>query len=95
MLKRVNKLHSQEIEITTSLSSLPLVKDPRNHCVPVYDVLKVPDDDDLQVLVLPLLRKYDDPPFDTVGEVVDCLRQVLEVSHGQIHVYDYLTLFIL
>ncbi|KAL1689597.1 hypothetical protein GGG16DRAFT_114840 [Schizophyllum commune] len=94
MLKRVNKLHSNEVEITTSLSPLPLAKDPRNHCVPVYDVLEVPDDDDLQILVLPLLREYDDPPFDTVGEVVDCLRQVLEcilflhehnIIHGNIH----------
>ena len=88
MLKRVNKQHSNEVEITTLLSSPSLAKDSRNHCVPVYDVFGVPDDDNLRILVLPLLRKYDDPPFDTVGEVVDCLRQVLEVSHGQIHVYD-------
>ncbi|KAI5827255.1 hypothetical protein K523DRAFT_418591 [Schizophyllum commune Tattone D] len=94
MLKRVNKQHSNEVDITTMLSSPSLAKDSRNHCVPVYDVLEIPDDDDLRILVLPLLRKYDDPPFDTVGEVVDCLRQVLEcvqflhehnISHANIH----------
>ncbi|KAI4520858.1 hypothetical protein K525DRAFT_285554 [Schizophyllum commune Loenen D] len=94
MLKRVNKQHSNEVDITTMLSSPSLAKDSRNHCVPVYDVLEIPDDDDLRILVLPLLRKYDDPPFDTVGEVVDCLRQVLEcvqflhehnISHADFH----------
>ena len=59
-----------------------------------FTIWDFPDEDDTRIMVLPLLRKYDDPPFDTVGEVVDCLRQVLEVNYGQIRVYDELTLFI-
>ncbi|KAL1731257.1 hypothetical protein EV714DRAFT_271924 [Schizophyllum commune] len=94
MLKRVNKRYSKEVEISAMLSSPPLSKDSRNHCVPIYDILEVPDDEDTQIMVLPLLRRYNDPPFDTVGEVIDCLRQVLEVNYGQIRVYDELTLFI-
>ena len=95
MLKRVNKLHSKEFEVITTLSSPPLAKDSRNHCVPVYDVFGVPDDGNLRILVLPLLRKYNDPPFDTVGEAVDCLRQVLEVGSCQIScMHDQLTSFL-
>ncbi|SJL11205.1 uncharacterized protein ARMOST_14608 [Armillaria ostoyae] len=46
----------------------------RNHCVPIHH-LKY---EEFGILVLPLLRKFDDPPFDTVGEVVECLRQIFE-----------------
>lgn len=81
VLKRVNELqHPTEVEITTLLSSPPLSSDPRNHCVPLFDVLKVPDHASMRIMVLPLLRRCADPRFDTVGEVVDCLQQILEVS---------------
>ncbi|KAL1713745.1 hypothetical protein EV715DRAFT_295791 [Schizophyllum commune] len=94
MLKRVNKRYSKEVEISAMLSSPPMSKDSRNHCVPIYDILEVPDDEDTQIMVLPLLRRYNAPPFDTVGEFIDCLRQVLEcvqflhghnIAHGNIH----------
>ncbi|KAL1742166.1 hypothetical protein HDZ31DRAFT_43842 [Schizophyllum fasciatum] len=79
MLKRVNKLRNPtEVEITSLLSSPSLSSDPRNHCVPLFDILQVPDDKNMEIMVLPLLRRYADPRFDTVGEVVDCLQQVLE-----------------
>ncbi|TRM59176.1 hypothetical protein BD626DRAFT_508498 [Schizophyllum amplum] len=80
VLKRVNKQrHPAELEITTLLSSPLLSSDPRNHCAPVLEVLSVPDEDDTHIMVLPLLREYDQPRFDTVGEVVACLQQVFEV----------------
>ncbi|SJL08455.1 uncharacterized protein ARMOST_11819 [Armillaria ostoyae] len=56
-------------------SSPPLSLDPRNRCVPVFQVLKYAE---FGILVLPLLRKFDDPPFGTVGEVVECFRQIFE-----------------
>ena len=57
-----------------------LASDPRNHCIPLYEVLDVPDDPDIAILVLPLLRDFDDPQMETVGEAVEFFRQVLEVS---------------
>ncbi|KAL1661238.1 hypothetical protein GGF50DRAFT_129666 [Schizophyllum commune] len=82
MLKRVDRRqHPDEVEITALLSSPPLSSDPRNHCIPLFDVLEVPDNASMRIMVLPLLRRCADPRFDTVGEVVDCLQQVLEFLH--------------
>lgn len=79
MLKRVDKLRNPtEVDMTTMLSSPPYSSDPRNHCVPVLEVLQDPDDSKYQLLVLPLLREYCAPRFDTVGEVIDCLRQIIQ-----------------
>ncbi|KAH9914994.1 kinase-like domain-containing protein [Amylocystis lapponica] len=71
------KDHPNEVEISQMFSSPELAADPRNHCVPVYDVL-TPPDPDIMLLVLPLLRKYNDPPLITVGEVVEFLHQVFQ-----------------
>lgn len=79
-LKKLSKdVHPFEVEISKFFSTEPLVSHPRNHCVPVYDVLDVPDEENTVLLVLPLLRSYDDPPFRTVGEIIDFFSQVFEV----------------
>jgi hypothetical protein len=79
-LKRISKTrHPYEADIAQFVSSEPLSSDPTNHCISVKEVLQVPDDDDLIILVMPFLRPYDDPPFDTVGETIECFRQILEV----------------
>jgi hypothetical protein len=72
-------IHPYEIDIGAFFSSPSLAHNPRNHCVPILEVLKVPDDDDMVIIVMPLLRYWDSPPFETVGEVVEFLRQLLEV----------------
>ena len=71
--------HPHEVEIVRYLSSRPFDSDPKNHCVPIFDVLDVPDDEDLKVLVMPLLRDFANPRFLTVGEAVEFFRQTLEV----------------
>ncbi|VDB87023.1 unnamed protein product [Peniophora sp. CBMAI 1063] len=73
-----NSRYPNEVAITTYLSSAGLARDPRNHCVPVLDSFDAPDDPTRTIIVLPLLRRFDDPPFETVGEAVDCIRQLLE-----------------
>ncbi|KAF4577159.1 hypothetical protein EYR36_005146 [Pleurotus pulmonarius] len=79
MLKRVKKaLHPHEAEIGQFFSSNTIATDSRNHCVPIYDVLEVPDDDNLIILVMPLLRDHGSPAFDTIGEAVEFFRQVFE-----------------
>jgi hypothetical protein len=79
MLKAVRRNdHPFEVEIARYLMSEPLRSDPMNHCVPILDVLNVPDDP-RDIIVMPLLRPFSDPPFETFGEVVGCLRQLFEV----------------
>ncbi|KAF7422586.1 hypothetical protein PC9H_010742 [Pleurotus ostreatus] len=79
MLKRVQRtLHPHEAVIGQFFSSSPVVTDPSNHCIPIYEVLEVPDDKDVIILVMPLLRRHDSPTFDTVGEAIEFFRQVFE-----------------
>lgn len=79
-LKKVSqRKHPYEVEIGRYFSSEPLLKDARNHCYPLYDVLQVPDDEDIVILVMPLLRRYTDPRYATIGEAVAFFRQVFEV----------------
>ncbi|KAJ6559507.1 kinase-like domain-containing protein [Mycena sp. CBHHK59/15] len=90
-LKRVDaKIHPFEAEIQLFLCSEPLAKDPRNHCSPIYEVLRTPDDPDVIILVMPFLRPFDDPNFDTFGEAVDFFQQIFEGldfmhEHGVAH----------
>ncbi|EGN93995.1 hypothetical protein SERLA73DRAFT_115488 [Serpula lacrymans var. lacrymans S7.3] len=86
-LKLMNKSrHPYEIEIGQLFSAEPLASDPANHCVPIYDVLQVPEDQDQAIIVMPLLRPFTKPRFDTYGEVVECLHQLfvgLQFIHKQ------------
>ena len=74
-------VHPYEEEICTYLSSEPLASEPKNHCVPICEVLQVPDVDDRIILVMPLLRAYNSPPLQTFGESVDFFQQVFEVRN--------------
>lgn len=78
MLKNVDpNEYPTECGIANYFSSKELADIPENHCVPIYEALKAPGED-TTVLVMPLLRKCMDPPFETVGEVIDFLGQVFE-----------------
>ncbi|CAA7263811.1 unnamed protein product [Cyclocybe aegerita] len=78
-LKRTDKsYHPYEEEIFRYLSSEPLSSDPRNHCAPLLDVLYPPEDSRNIILVMPMLRRFDSPPFDTFGEALECFRQLFE-----------------
>lgn len=95
-LKRINKeVHPYEVEITRYFSVQPLASHPRNHCVPLYDVLDVPDEDNMALLVLPFLRSYNSPSFRTVGETIDFFTQIFEVTEISlsVSVQDLLGMF--
>lgn len=62
------------------LASPALKNDPRNHCVPVLDILVDPVVPDGVILVLPLLRQIDRPAPATIKEFVPLIQQTLEVS---------------
>lgn len=81
---------SREVGMVQYLVSEPLASDPRNHCVPIYEVFPVPKEAQStlvdhyglgeDILVMPRLRKYNNPRFDTFGEAIDFFSQIFEVS---------------
>lgn len=71
--------HPHELSISKYFSSPELAHDTRNHCVTILDSFEAPHDPDKVILVMPLLKRFYDPPFETVGELVDCLTQLFEV----------------
>ncbi|KAJ7109618.1 hypothetical protein C8R43DRAFT_1161456 [Mycena crocata] len=79
MLKWISKkTHPFEVEIGRLFSAPAMAKNPRNHCIPILNVLQDPHDQDKQIIVMPRLIRFDEPIFDTVGEVIDCFRQIFE-----------------
>lgn len=73
---------SEEYDIIRYLNEEPQKSDPRNHCVPLLDTLYPSDDKAHVMIVSPILRQYDDPEFDTVGEALDSIREILEVINS-------------
>jgi hypothetical protein len=83
MLKHISiSRHPHEVEIGQLFSSEPLASNPKNRCIPFYDVLRVPDNEDRVIIVMPLLYRIENPPFQTIGEVVGFFRQIFEVATG-------------
>lgn len=80
VFKRISKsIHPYEVEIGRLLTSPPLADDPCNRCCPILEVMQDPQDPDIQIIVMPFLRPYNDPKFGTVGEAVEFFRQAFEV----------------
>ena len=79
-LVALKRIRPSQFPIAKLFSSEPFASDPRNHCVPIYDVLEVPDEDDSALMVMPLLYRNECLPFGTIGEVVEFFRQVFEVN---------------
>ncbi|EAU82366.1 other/AgaK1 protein kinase [Coprinopsis cinerea okayama7 len=78
-LKKVNKTkHPHEISIMEYFSEEDLSTKSENHVVPLLAVLHPPGEVEIEVVVIPILRAYDDPPLETLGEAVDYIRQILE-----------------
>ncbi|KDQ19914.1 hypothetical protein BOTBODRAFT_51285 [Botryobasidium botryosum FD-172 SS1] len=76
ILKRV-KRGGDEVDIMRYLSQDAFRSDKRNHCVPLLDVLDPGAGDDAFV-VLPLLRKFDDPKFESIKDAVEFIKQMLQ-----------------
>ncbi|KAJ6502050.1 kinase-like domain-containing protein [Mycena sanguinolenta] len=69
---------SGELDIVTWFSVEPQRSDPANHCVPILRVLSDPKEPGWAIIVMPLLRRYDKPRFDTIGETVEFFKQIFE-----------------
>lgn len=73
--------HPFEETIHRFLTSEPMISDPRNHSIPLLNVLIPPDkNSNSRILVMPLLRPIGSPLFDTFGEAIECIRQLFEAS---------------
>lgn len=68
----------REVEIARLLSAPPNGSHPSNHCMPVIEVLDVPEENTM-FLVSPFFTAWDSPPFATVGEAVEFFRQIFQV----------------
>jgi hypothetical protein len=80
MLKRSRySTNGFEIDCTIGTRRAVAGAEPRNHATHIYDILDVPNDEDATILVLPLLRQWDEPGFETIGEAVDFFGQIFEV----------------
>jgi len=65
------------------LSAKELRADPRNHSVPIIEVIDDPEDDTKSYMVMPLLRAADSPSFQFVKEIIDFVDQILEVTANE------------
>ncbi|KAL7282053.1 hypothetical protein ACG7TL_003520 [Trametes sanguinea] len=77
---------SEELRILSYLSSDELRHDPRNHCVPLLDVFQDSTDAERSIIVMPFMRYIDNPPFESVDDVLEMLDQVLE---GLVFIHDH------
>jgi len=76
--KPVQGLAGDELRIILYLSSVEMRSNSRNRTVPILDVIALPDDKYV-LLVMPFLRVFDTPPFHCRWEVVEALRQFMQV----------------
>ncbi len=84
MLVSIKKVRtdSRELQIATFLSSATLRRDPRES----ESLRSRPgspegsQDPAIFLMVMPFLRYVDDPAFDCVGSILDCVEQLLEVG---------------
>ncbi|THV06319.1 hypothetical protein K435DRAFT_645355 [Dendrothele bispora CBS 962.96] len=81
--KLVSESGSHEATMALMVSSAHNI-DYCNHCVPIYEVLRVPNDRSkmkdvvVELLVMPFLTRWNQPSFKTVGEIVDFFQQTIE-----------------
>ena len=68
-----------ELEINQLFSSSELAEDYRNHCAQLLDLIELQGSEFHKIMVFPLLRPFNSPRFQTVGEFVAFFTQICEV----------------
>ncbi|KAG6835590.1 hypothetical protein H0H93_016720 [Arthromyces matolae] len=82
VLKRVDTTRPQnDLPILQHLSSQEFTSNPRNHCVPIIEVLEPREGSSIAYVVMPLLYDPDHPAFETIGEVLSFWKQMIEGLH--------------
>ena len=73
------KIARNQLNINQYLCSPVLMREPHNHCVPLLEILELPDAPEQKLLVMPFLRPFDNPRFQTFGEFVSFFTQICDV----------------
>ncbi|KAJ6505796.1 kinase-like domain-containing protein [Mycena vitilis] len=76
VLKKVSK-GGVELHTTQLLSSPEARSDPRNHTIPILEIIPMPREN-WTLLVMPYCRVFTDPPFHCRAEVIEAMQQYLE-----------------
>lgn len=80
MFKRVPAgREQQELEIIRLVSSPELRHNSHNHCVQLLDTFELPNAHDQKLVVMPFLRPFNNPHFQTFGEFVAFFTQICDV----------------
>lgn len=77
MIKKISA--GSELELSRFLSSPGLRHESHNHCVPLLEILEIADSPDQKLIVMPFLRPFDNPRFQTFGEFVSFFSQICDV----------------
>ncbi|KAF8517443.1 hypothetical protein BU17DRAFT_12518, partial [Hysterangium stoloniferum] len=78
-LKKISlSKHGNEFSIATHFSSKLLASEPQNHCIPVVEVIKIPKDKNIVVLVFPNFLSLRDAKFETRDDIMEFLGQIFE-----------------
>lgn len=78
---RITRSDTDELSLAKRLCDPTLLQNPRNHTVPILDIIPIPDDDEKRVfIVMPMLRNFYSLPFHCRSEFVEALRQLLEAG---------------
>ena len=84
MLKRVPAgQEQQELDISRLVSSPELSRERHNHCVSLLESVELPNVPDQKLMVMPLLRPFNKPRFQTFGEFVAFFTQICDVRLAQ------------
>jgi hypothetical protein len=91
MLKKVLPEEGpHELSIIRYFSSNELRDDSRNHCVPLLELIDTVDTKlDKKLMVMPFLRPFNHPHFQTFGEFVAFFMQICEVRLGKPFRYNH------
>jgi len=76
MLKKVPA--REELEIGRLLSFTALGQEAGNRCVPLLEIFELPTAFDQKLIVMPFLRSFNNPRFQTFGEFVAFFTQICE-----------------
>ncbi|KAF8524253.1 hypothetical protein BU17DRAFT_84816 [Hysterangium stoloniferum] len=80
-LKKISlSKHGNEFSIATHFSSKLLASEPQNHCIPVVEVIKIPKDESIVVLVFPNFLSLRDAKFETRDDIMEFLGQIFEME---------------